>query len=107
MTASRLDLSVALSDNPNTRTLLDGRVQAEGPALVAPAVHRSDVVRRQRRFGKVDLSEMSRSSRLLATARGPTPWVALPVFPAPAFFHTRILVRSEAVISAPADLAGK
>ena len=107
MAAPRLDLSVALSDNPNTRPLLDGRVEAEGLRLVASAVHPSEMFWRQLRFGEFDVSEMSMSSLLIATARGPTAWVALPVFTTREFFHTRILVRTDAGIAAPADLAGK
>src|SRR5215813_736590 len=107
MAAPRLDLSVALSDNPNTRPLLDGRVEAEGLRLVASAVHPSEMFWRQLRFGEFDVSEMSMSSLLIATARGPTPWVALPVFTTREFFHTRILVRTDAGIDRPADLAGK
>jgi len=96
MTASRLELSVALSDNPNTRPLLDGIVQAEGLRLVTTAVHPSEMFWRQLRFGEFDVSEMSMSSLIIATARGPTPWVALPVFTTREFFHTRILVRTDA-----------
>jgi polar amino acid transport system substrate-binding protein len=59
------------------------------------------------RFAEFDISEMSMSSLLIATSHGPTPWVALPVFTTREFFHTRILVRSDAGIAAPADLAGK
>jgi 4,5-dihydroxyphthalate decarboxylase len=50
---------------------------------------------------------MSMSSLLISTARGPTPWVALPVFTTREFFHTRILVRGDAGIAAPSDLRGK
>jgi len=107
MGAARLDLSVALSDNPNTRPLLDGRIEAEGLRLVASAVHPSEMFWRQLRFGEFDVSEMSMSSLLISTARGPTPWLALPVFTTREFFHTRILVRTDAGIAAPADLAGK
>jgi len=107
MMASRLELSVALSDNPNTRPLLDGLVVAEGLRLVTTAVHPSEMFWRQLRFGEFDVSEMSMSSLLIATARGPTPWVALPVFTTREFFHTRILVRTDAGIERPADLAGK
>jgi len=107
MSASKLELSVALSDNPNTRPLIDGRVEAEGLALVPSAVHPSEMFWRQLRFGEFDVSEMSMSSLLISTARGPTPWVALPVFTTREFFHTRILVRTDAGIAAPADLKGK
>jgi 4,5-dihydroxyphthalate decarboxylase len=102
-----LELSLALSDNPNTRPLLDGHVAAEALRLIPTAVHPSEMFWRQLRFGEFDVSEMSMSSLLIATARGPTPWVALPVFTTREFFHTRILVRSDAGISAPADLCGK
>jgi 4,5-dihydroxyphthalate decarboxylase len=107
MTAARLEVSLALSDNPNTRPLLDGRVEAEGLRLVPSAVHPSEMFWRQLRFGEFDVSEMSMSSLLITAARGPTPWVALPVFTTREFFHTRILVRTDAGIAAPADLASK
>jgi len=107
MSAGRLELSIALSDNPNTRPLLDGAVHAEGISLIATALHPSEMFWRQLRFAEFDVSEMSMSSLLIATSRGPTPWVALPVFTTREFFHTRILVRADAAISAPADLRGK
>src|SRR5215831_20056656 len=107
MNASKLELSIALSDNPNTRPLLDGRVGAEGIRLIPTAVHPSEMFWRQLRFGEFDVSEMSMSSLLIATARGACPWVALPVFTTREFFHTRILVRTQAGITAPADLRGK
>src|SRR5215471_15026009 len=107
MNGEKLTLSLALSDNPNTRPLLDGRVQAEGLRLVATALHPSEMFWRQLRFGDFDISEMSMSSLLISASRGPTPWVALPVFTTREFFHTRILVRTDAGIKAPADLTGK
>jgi 4,5-dihydroxyphthalate decarboxylase len=107
MTASRLSLSIALSDNPNTRPLIDGDVTPEGIALTPTAIHPSEMFWRQLRFAEFDVSEMSMSSLLISTSRGPTPWVALPVFTTREFFHTRILVRTDAGIAAPADLKGK
>jgi 4,5-dihydroxyphthalate decarboxylase len=103
----RLPLSIALSDNPNTRPLIDGAVQAEGIDLTATVLHPSEMFWRQLRFGEFDVSEMSMSSLLISTARGPTPWVALPAFTTREFFHTRILVRADAGIASPADLRGK
>lgn len=107
MTAPKLELSLALSDNENTRPLLDGTVEAEGIRLIPTAVHPSEMFWRQLKFGEFDVSEMSMSSLLIATSRGPTPWVALPVFTSRAFFHTWALVRSDAGISKPEDLRGK
>jgi 4,5-dihydroxyphthalate decarboxylase len=104
---ARLPLSIALSDNPNTRPLIDGAVAAEGIDLTATVIHPSEMFWRQLRFAEFDVSEMSMSSLLISTARGPTPWVALPVFTTREFFHTRILVRTEAGIASPADLKGR
>jgi 4,5-dihydroxyphthalate decarboxylase len=104
---ARLALSVALSDNPNTRPLIDGAVMPQGIDLTATVIHPSEMFWRQLRFAEFDVSEMSMSSLLISTARGPTPWVALPVFTTREFFHTRILVRADAGIASPADLKGK
>jgi 4,5-dihydroxyphthalate decarboxylase len=62
---------------------------------------------RQLKFAEFDVSEMSMSSLTIATSHGPTPWVALPVFTTREFFHTRMLVRSDAGINSPTDLRGK
>src|SRR5262250_1071615 len=107
MTEPRLELSIALSDNERTRPLIEGRVVPQGIKLVPTMVHPSEMFWRQLRFAEFDVSEMSMSSLLIATARGPTPWVALPVFTTREFFHTRILVRVDAGIATPADLKGK
>jgi 4,5-dihydroxyphthalate decarboxylase len=107
MSRSRLPLSIALSDNPNTRPLIDGDVAPEGIALTPTVVHPSEMFWRQLKFGEFDVSEMSMSSLVISTSRGPTPWVALPVFTTREFFHTRILVRADAGIATPADLRGK
>src|SRR3984885_3339318 len=107
MSRSRLPLSIALSDNPNTRPLIDGEVAPEGIALTPTVVHPSEMFWRQLKFGEFDVSEMSMSSLVISTSRGPTPWVALPVFTTREFFHTRVLVRADAGIASPADLKGK
>jgi 4,5-dihydroxyphthalate decarboxylase len=70
-------------------------------------VHPSEMFWRQLKFGEFDVSEMSMSSLVISTSRGPTPWVALPVFTTREFFHTRVLVRADAGIATPADLRGK
>src|SRR5260370_39977125 len=107
MSRTRLALSIALSDNPNTGPLIDGAVVPEGISLTPTVIHPSEMFWRQLKFAEFDVSEMSMSSLLIATARGPTPWVALPVFTTREFFHTRMLVRADAGIASPADLKGK
>ena len=107
MTAAKLELSIALSENENTRAILDGRIAPDGIKLHATALHPSEMFWRQLKFAEFDVSEMSMSSLTIATARGPTPWVAIPVFTTREFFHLRALVRVASGIAAPADLRGK
>jgi 4,5-dihydroxyphthalate decarboxylase len=47
------------------------------------------------------------SSLIIATARGDTRWVAIPVFTMRKFFYTSIIVRNDSGITTPAELRGK
>src|SRR5438132_746329 len=107
MTDSRLELSIALSDNERTRPLIEGRVMPQGIKLVPTMVHPSEMFWRQLRFAEFDVSEMSMSSLIISVSRGDTRWVAIPVFTMRKFFHTSIIVRTDSGITAPADLRGK
>ncbi|MBI3436517.1 MAG: hypothetical protein HY056_15820 [Proteobacteria bacterium] len=102
-----LPLSIALSDNAYTRPIIDGAVTAQAVELLPTAVHPSEMFWRQLRFGDFDISEMSMSSLLIATARGAVPWVAIPVFTSRDFFHTRVMVARNSSIANPAELRGK
>ncbi|MBM3529333.1 MAG: hypothetical protein FJX62_14680 [Alphaproteobacteria bacterium] len=103
----KLELSIALSNNENTRAILDGRIEPDGIRLHATALHPSEMFWRQLKFAEFDVSEMSMSSMTIATAKGPTPWVMIPVFTTREFFHLRALVRVASGIWKPADLRGK
>ena len=107
MSAQRLELSIALSDNPRTRPIHDGEVTAEGIRLVPTMLHPSEMFWRQLKFAEFDVSEMSMSSLVIAVARGETRWVGIPVFTTRYFFHTRVLMRTDRGIELPADLKGK
>ncbi len=107
MSAPTLQLSIALSDNERTRPLLEGRVAPQGIALVPTMIHPSEMFWRQLRFAEFDISEMSMSSLIIATARGDTRWVAIPVFTMRKFFHTSIIVRVDSGITTPSQLRGK
>ena len=107
MTAPHLELSIALSDNERTRPLLEGRVAPQGIKLVPTMVHPSEMFWRQLRFAEFDVSEMSMSSLIIATSRGDTRWVAIPVFTMRKFFYTSIIVRNDSGITTPAELRGK
>jgi 4,5-dihydroxyphthalate decarboxylase len=106
--AGTLELSVALSRNPRTQALLDGQVAPPGVRLLGTALHGSEMFWRQLKFSEFDVSDMSLSSLIAATVRGgATEWVALPVFTMRMFFHTGVLVRTDAGIEKPIDLHGK
>jgi 4,5-dihydroxyphthalate decarboxylase len=107
MTRPTLDLSLVLSVNERTKPLLEGRVEAQGLRLLATGVLPSEMFWRQLKYQDFDVSEMSMSSLIIATARGDRTWAALPVFTTREFFHTRTLVRIDAGIEKPADLKGK
>jgi 4,5-dihydroxyphthalate decarboxylase len=104
---ARLELSAALTVNDRTRPILDGQVEPEGIRLLTSAMIPGEIFWRQLKFADFDVSEMSVASLMIATTRGETGWVALPVFTQRAFFHTKPLVRVDAGIERPADLGGK
>jgi 4,5-dihydroxyphthalate decarboxylase len=104
---SLLELSCALGDNVNTRPLIDEKVSPEGIALHITCIHASEMFWRQLKFAEFDVSEMSMASLMVATAKGQTEWVGIPVFTTRRFFHTGVYVRNDRGIESPADLKGK
>ena len=103
----KLQLSIALTNNPRTWPVLDGRVAADAIDLVPTQLFASEMFWRQLHFAEFDVSEMSFSSLIMAKSRGDERWVGLPVFTTRRFFHTGILVRRDARIETAADLKGK
>lgn len=104
---SVLELSLAISDNPRSRPVIEGRVPFEGIRLVPTAVHPSEMFWRQLRYGDFDVSEMSLSTLTILTSKGNRDWVGLPIYTMRKFFHNEILVRKDSGIDVPADLKGK
>lgn len=102
-----VSMAGALSVSPVTEPILSGRVRPEGLSVSWTGLHPSEMFWRQLRFAEFEVSELSLSSLLIAVDRGDTRWLALPVFTTREFFHTRILVRADAGIERPQDLAGK
>ena len=103
----KLRLSIAMSSNPRTWPILDGRVAADGIDWVPSIVGPSELFWRQLRFGDFDVSEMSMSSLMMVMAKGNRDWLGLPIFTTRRFFHTWILVRRDAGIARPEDMRGK
>ena len=104
---SVLPLSIALSDNPRTRPVIEGRVAFEGLRLIPTTVHPSEMFWRQLRYGDFDVSEMSMSTLTILTSQGNRDWVGLPIYTMRKFFHNEILVRRDSGIGKPPDLKGK
>ena len=104
---ARLELSLALSDNERTRPLIDGRVKAQGIRLMPTAVHPSEMFWRQLRFGDFDVSEMSMSSLIIATAKGDPVGRATGVHDRASSSTPASWCASDAGIKPPADLKGK
>lgn len=102
---SRLQISACLSRNPMTTPLAD--MAPEGIDWTVSYVHPSEMFWRQLKFGDFDVSEMSLATLLIGWAQGQRDWVALPVFTTRRFFHTSIMVRQGAGITAPEDLRGR
>lgn len=102
-----LRISVALSSNAWTEPVFAGRVKPEGLEWSCSRVHPSEMFWRQLKFADFDVSEMSLSSLLISASHGKRDWVAFPVFTTRRFFHSTILVRSDAGIEKPEDLVGK
>ncbi|MGH9114805.1 MAG: hypothetical protein ACRDWW_03150 [Acidimicrobiales bacterium] len=102
-----LQLSGALTANVFNDPVLAGAERPEGLSLVWTRLHPSEMFWRQLHFAEFDVSELSLSSLLISLDRGDTRWVGIPVFTTREFFHTRILVRADAGVDRPEDLAGK
>lgn len=104
---SELQLGFAFAENPRSLPLLNGSVKPQGIDLIPTRASMSEVAWRQLGYQEFDISELSISSYLMARDHGTEDWVGLPVFSSRRFFHTRIIVREDAGISTPAELAGK
>jgi 4,5-dihydroxyphthalate decarboxylase len=102
-----LQLSIGITNNPRTWPIIDGTVKAEGIDLIPTVLHPSELFWRQLHFSEFAVSEMSCSSFMIATGRGDTRFLGLPLFTTRRFFHTSILVARKAGIETPADLKGK
>jgi 4,5-dihydroxyphthalate decarboxylase len=103
----RHNFSIAITSNPRTWPIIDGRVKPDGIDFTPTVLHPSELFWRQLRFAEFDVAELSVSSLMMAKSKGDSRFVGIPVFTTRKFFHTCILVRRAAGINSPADLKGK
>jgi 4,5-dihydroxyphthalate decarboxylase len=101
----RLTLACGASDR--TWPLMLGEVKPAGIDLTFLRMYPEEVFWRMTRHAEFDAAEMSLSSYILRRSRGDDSVVAIPVFTSREFRHSCVWVRSDAGISAPADLRGK
>ena len=101
-------LDIAFAGYDRTRALSDGTVKIEGvdasfhTARIVPEIFEAMIRRRA-----YDVSELGWTYYLRTFADGPSPFVAIPVFPNRAFRHGAIYVNKASGIERPEDLAGK
>jgi 4,5-dihydroxyphthalate decarboxylase len=100
-----LQLSIAMAANPRSWPIFDGRVKPKGIDLLPSMVLPSELFWRQLKFAEFDISEMSFSSLIMAVAQGDDRFVGLPIFTTKRFFHAGILVRKDAGIEGPLQIA--
>jgi 4,5-dihydroxyphthalate decarboxylase len=104
---ANLQLSLAITSNPRTRPIIDGRVSPDGIDFLKTVLAPPEMFWRQLSFAEFDVSEMSLSELMMIRARGDDRFIGVPVFTTRRFYHTGILARNDAGISSPADLKGK
>lgn len=105
--ADRPRITMGLTDNLQTRPVIDGRVTSSYFSPAIQTVYGTDLFARQLRDVEFDASEMSISSLLIALSRGDQRMIGVPVFTTRYFFHTFIMVRRDSGIQSPSDLKGK
>ena len=104
---AKLQLSLAITSNPRTRPIIDGRVKPDGIDFAKSVLGPAEMFWRQLSFAEFDVSEISMSELMMIRSRGDDRFVGIPVFTTRRFYHAMMLVRKDAGIARPADLKGK
>ncbi len=104
---SRLPITIASWDYDRVRPIIDGRVPVEGCDINYLTMPVEECFERAYFHGEFEVAELGFSPFLISLSRGPTPYVALPVFLSRMFRHSAVYIRSDRGIDGPADLRGK
>ena len=104
---AKLQLSLAITSNPRTRPIIDGRVKPDGIDFAKSVLGPAEMFWRQLSFAEFDVSEISMSELMMIRSRGDDRFIAIPVFTTRRFYHAMMLVRKDARIASPVDLKGK
>ena len=104
---SKLDLTIACQPYDRVTALQTGAVGIDGCEVRFLPLRAEEIFHRAYEGAEWEVCELSMSSYILTTARGISPYVAIPVFPSRMFRHSAIYVRTDRGIREPADLRGK
>lgn len=104
---NRLPITIATWDYDRVRALTDGQVNIEGCDVNYITMPVEECFERAFFHGEFEVAEIGFSPFLIALSRGPTPYVAVPVFLSRMFRHSAVYIRSDRGINGPADLRGK
>ena len=102
-----LKLTLAITNNPRTRPIIDGRAKVDGIDFAKTVLPPAEIFWRQLSSAEFDVSEMSMSELMMIRNRGDDRFIGIPVFTTRRFYHTGILARKDAKIEGPDDLKGK
>lgn len=100
-------LTGAVGDFDRTRPLIDGRARVADFEVDWQSGDLESIFSRAFERAELDITELSFSNFLIASAKGGCPYVALPVFPTRCFRHHAMFIRSDRGIRQPQDLEGK
>ena len=105
---SKLKLTFACGPYDRMEALQYNRIEVEGIDLNYLEIQAPrEIFDRMVGDHAFDMSELSLAEHVGMTARGNSPFVALPVFPSKAFRHGFICINTKSGIKEPRDLAGK
>ena len=104
---ANLQLSLAITSNPRTWPIIDGRANPDGIEFTKTVLGPAEMFWRQLNFAEFDVSEMSMSELMIFREKRDERFIGIPVFTTRRFYHTGMLVRKDAKIETPSDLKGK
>ena len=104
---SGLNLTFACSPSHKIAAIFDGRICVEGVNLTCFPVSPEEAFHRAFANQDFDVTELSASSSILATARGENKYFMLPIVLSRVFRHSSFYIRNDRGFTSPKDLRGK
>jgi 4,5-dihydroxyphthalate decarboxylase len=104
---AKLPITIASWNYDRVQAVIDGRVPVDGCEVNYLPLRPEETFHRAYINQEFDVSEIGFSAYIIATSRGGSDYVALPVFLSRLFRHSAIYIRTDRGIRAPKDLAAK